>query len=295
MQLVGQKLRLAREAQARTLEQVSASTRISIHALEAIEADNVTSISSAFLYRSFVRQFAEYLGLDYAELSLAVEEAGQQFPAPLIPGQGASHPPKVAALPVARKKNSRLLLSVSAFAVVLVACSGLYAAWQKSKVNLPSIWRVPSAQTKSPAHAGLVPDRSPTATKPTDSIAADINKGRSTDPNGFTLELSATEPAWLSIIADGKQSFNGILERAQRKILEGHRTASVRTENAGVVKVVFNGKALGTLGPRGQVRTVLFTKNNYEILRGPGRVSEIRVIQTAELKLPHDRRPFQDF
>jgi cytoskeletal protein RodZ len=294
MQSIGQKLRFVREAQARTLEHVNASTRIPIKSLEAIEADDVTAISSAFLYRSFVRQLAEYLGIDYSELSLGVQEAGGRFPTPLMPGQGAIQPPKVAALPVGRKKKSRLLLSVSAFAAVLVACSGLYAAWQKSKVNLPSIWHAPSGEAKSPVQTGVLPDRASIVVKPTDSIVADINKSEGSDPNGFTLELSATEPAWLSIIADGKQSFDGILERAQKKVLEGHRTARVRAGNAGVVRVVFNGKALGPLGPRGQVRTVLFTKNNYEILRGPGRVSEIRVIQTAELKLPLDQ-PFRNF
>jgi hypothetical protein len=106
---------------------------------------------------------------------------------------------------------------------------------------------------------------------------------------GFTLQLSAIEPAWLSIIADGKPSFKGILEKAETKILEGHRTARIRTGNAGGVEVVFNGKPLGALGPRGQIRTVLFTKDNYEVLHRPAHVSLVEFTQTAELKLPLDR------
>lgn len=259
MQSAGHKLRHAREAQGRAIEHVHAATRIPIKVLEAIEADEVSAISSAFLYRSFVRQIANCLALDYEVLKPDVDAQAARFPAPLRPGEG-SHCPKVAALPVGRRKNSRLLLSVSAFAAVLIACSGLYAVWQKVKV-------VPAGINKAVVASGSVSN--------TDQA----------NPSGFTLELSATEPAWLSIIADGKQSFDGILKRAETKILEGHRTARVRTANAGVVKVVFNGKSLGTLGPMGQDRTVLFTKTNYEILRAPARISEIRINRTGELTL----------
>ena len=50
------------------------------------------------------------------------------------------------------------------------------------------------------------------------------------------------------------------------KELEGHNSARIRTGNAGGVNVLFNGKTIGSLGPRGQVRTVVFTKDNYEIV-----------------------------
>jgi hypothetical protein len=88
------------------------------------------------------------------------------------------------------------------------------------------------------------------------------------------IELSAIEPTWLSITADGKQTYSGILEAAETKILEGHETARIRTGNAGGVNVVFNGKALGALGRRGQTRTVLFTRSGYEVLE-PSAVMEL--------------------
>jgi transcriptional regulator with XRE-family HTH domain len=257
MQSVGQKLRQAREAQGRTLEYVHAKTRISLRVLEAIEADETTGISSAFLYKSFVKQFADCLHVEHSELFPAIQSMETRFPVPLRPGEELNPPLKLAALPVGRKKNSRLLLSVSSFALVVVACSGIYSVWQK-----------------------LVP------THPASGGTA-ASAGQS-NPSSFVLELSATEPAWLSIIADGKQSFNGILEKAETKVLEGHRTARVRAANAGAVIVVFNGKTLGALGPRGQQRTILFTKNNYEILRGTGtaQVSELTISPSAEPKLP---------
>ena len=40
----------------------------------------------------------------------------------------------------------------------------------------------------------------------------------------------------------------------------------MRTGNAGGVKLTFNGKPVGVVGPRGQVRVVVFTKDSYEVI-----------------------------
>ncbi len=285
MQSVGQKLRHAREAQGRTLEQVNSTTRISLKNLEAIEADEPTAISSAFLYRSFVRQFAQDLKLDYGELEPAIRESAGRIPAPLIPGEGASAVPRVAALPIGRRKKARLLYSVSSFALMLVACSGIYAVWQNAKFGLPAFQSIAKARLTTPPALVGKPTSHPVARPQTDdSTANSANSQRSSpaDPGDkFTLELSATEPAWLSIVADGKPSFKGILEKAETRVLEGYRSARIRTGNAGGVEVVFNGKPLGALGPRGQVRTVLFTQNNYEVLKTSVHTSLVSFNQSA--------------
>jgi cytoskeleton protein RodZ len=300
MESVGTKLRHARQAQGRTLEQVNSGTRISVKILAAIEADDLSCFSSAFLYKSFARQFAENVKLDYSELASAVHATAERIPAPRIPGQGTTEAPKVAALPLGRKENSRLFYSITSFGVVLIACSGLYAVWQKSKVTLPLQWqhviervhlldRSSAADPQDTRRAAMKTSQTVTEQGTVGGASAPVSQdeARSSQAQaGFTLELSATEPAWLSIIADGKPSFNGILEKAETKILEGHHTARIRTGNAGGVEVVFNGKPLGALGRRGQIRTVLFTKNNYEVLHSTGQVSRVEFIQNAELKLP---------
>jgi hypothetical protein len=84
--------------------------------------------------------------------------------------------------------------------------------------------------------------------------------------SGFHVEVAAVERTWLSITADHKEVYSGVMEVAETKELEGHDSARIRTGNAGGVSVLFNGKTIGSLGPRGQVRTVVFTKDNYEIV-----------------------------
>jgi hypothetical protein len=280
MQSVGQKLRAARLAQACTLEQVHSSTRISLHTLEAIEADDLSRVSSAFLYRSFVRQIAEYLSLDYVELSSLVQDQASNMPAPLMPGEHTSSV-HVPALQIGgRKRRVRWLRPITSFAVAVVACSGLYTVWQNTKFHLPAVLGTAAVPASAQQVSAQQPDAPPA--KPAPAPVAALPRAPA-QPAGFKIELSATEPAWLSLIADGRISFRGILERAETKVLEGHQTARIRTGNAGAVEVVFNGKAIGALGSRGQVRTVLFTKNDYEVVESSPRVSLVHFSRAVEL------------
>ncbi len=138
MESVGEKLRQQRLQQGLTLDDVSASTRISLKNLEAIENDEVSRISSAFFYRSFVRQFAQRLGLNYDDLATAVQSWASTLPEPAMPGQMQASMPKVPPLQPMRSRNFRWLFSCIALIGVLTGCSSLYAMWENSRYNLQS-------------------------------------------------------------------------------------------------------------------------------------------------------------
>jgi cytoskeletal protein RodZ len=95
------------------------------------------------------------------------------------------------------------------------------------------------------------------------------------------IELSAIEPTWLSISADGRHAYTGMLAAMQTKSFDGKDSAQIRTANAGGVNIIFNGRALGPLGARGQARTVVFTKEGYEVVRGVGSASMVRLNPTG--------------
>ena len=60
----GATLRAARERQGISLRQIAASTKISVVALEALEANDVSCLPGGIFTRSFVRLFASAVGLD---------------------------------------------------------------------------------------------------------------------------------------------------------------------------------------------------------------------------------------
>ena len=118
MESVGQKLRDARIRLGLSLEQISADTRITVKNLAAIEADDLSQISSPFFYRSFVRQFAGKVKLDYEAIAAAVKEAAGRMPEPLMPGQQELQNVQVPALKVRHVPNFRWLRSVVSFGLV---------------------------------------------------------------------------------------------------------------------------------------------------------------------------------
>ena len=65
---IGAKLRQAREQRRLTLQQVSETTKVRPHYLQALENDDLSAISSAAQARGFLRIYAEFLGLDPANL-----------------------------------------------------------------------------------------------------------------------------------------------------------------------------------------------------------------------------------
>jgi transcriptional regulator with XRE-family HTH domain len=248
MPSVGQRIREQRLRLGLTLEDISGNSRIPLKTLQAIESDDLSRISSPFLYKSFVRQFAGYLGLDVTELAVALDSAALSMPQPLVPGEGDLGRTSIRPMPVkGQHKNFRWVYSITSFALVLVTCSAVYGTWQASKYTW---W----SQVDDLLHSGK-------AQKSTDAVPPGVAVAPA-----FRVELSALERTWLSIVEDGKQTFSGILDPDQTKVLEGHNTARIRMQNAGGISCVFNGKAIGILGERGQARTVVFTKTNYKVL-----------------------------
>lgn len=315
MESVGKTLRDARVRLGLTLEQVSADTRISIKNLTAIEADDQSCFNSPFFYRSFVRQFAAKLDINYESIAGAVQQAASTMPEPLVPGQEEVqliHVPRVRR----KRRGSSLkwLRSVASFCIVLAACTGVYTMWQQSHADWRGVWNqlasrvrtVRAANASSPPTSQTVvsSDNARAAingvatrdtakaavskAEPVEQAAANPNFD-STAPTvaesidaGIHVQLSAIEASWLSIVADGKEVYSGILDVPETKALEGHESARIRIGNAGGLSFTFNGKDLGVLGPRGQVRTVLFTRDTYKVIPSPAQMALSAFIQNGE-------------
>jgi hypothetical protein len=125
---------------------------------------------------------------------------------------------------------------------------------QAAKLKSSGVMAIPVASTKPPT----------------------VNVTTETGPDGVNhvvLNLSATETTWLSITSEGKNIFSGVLEPSQTKTLRASDVAKMKVGNAGGIDVRWNGKAIGPIGPRGQVRVVLFTSDKVEILPPAGQTT----------------------
>ena len=122
-----------------------------------------------------------------------------------------------------------------------------------------------------PARAadGPAPQTTPPLTNPEPgpiAAAAPAAETPKPEPAKLSVGLSATERTWVSVSSDGKTVFRGVLRASQTKNIEGLDNAKLLTGNAAGLDVRWNGKPIGPLGLHGQVRVVVFTPENFQIL-----------------------------
>jgi cytoskeletal protein RodZ len=260
MTSIGNTLRNARESQQRTLSDVAQELCITQGYLTAIEQGEVENLPGLFFYKNFARQYAALLGLDESLIRPQLER--------LSAAEDSSPREDVGVAGPWVDKAKRLVpdmplgWSVAGLAAVLVLCSGFYSWWTRApEQRIPQ----PSVAVQSVARAPR-----PVASPPiTTSAAVPTTEAVNSAPqalSGIVLKLSATERTWLSVSSGGKEIFSGFLQPSESKILSGLDITTMRVGNAAGIDVHWNGKSIGPLGTRGQVLTIRFTPEDFEIV-----------------------------
>ncbi len=108
MQTIGQKLKQAREAKRLSLEKVFEATRIRVPYLQALEADDLSAMPSPAQARGYLRNYAEFLGLNFDQL-LADMRAASTPTDEMITPMDATPPPATPqkATPLSQGKPAR--------------------------------------------------------------------------------------------------------------------------------------------------------------------------------------------
>jgi len=77
------------------------------------------------------------------------------------------------------------------------------------------------------------------------------------------VELTALEPVWVLAQADGKYTFSGTLDANESRTVEANGKILLRLGNAGGVNIILNGKPIGSVGSKGQVKTIQLTSGGW--------------------------------
>lgn len=275
MNSIGERLRQERLRRGLDLNQIAEFTKISPIMLEAIEADDFDRLPGSFFARSFVRQYAQALGLDEEEFESELRRvAGFGHPAtdqpqPALPEIVVRPQP----VPSARSRPNRSWLgSLVAFLLILVACSAIYR-WQKTRSTSAKSQQVsntsPSPTPTPPPAATPEPTSTPldtAAAEPAATPSPEPSQPPSPVPAGIHLELQATSEVWVRVVSDAKALYSGVLQPNETRAFEGTDWLTLRVGNAAALAATYNGKPLGELGPEGQARTVTFTPNGFQVV-----------------------------
>jgi cytoskeleton protein RodZ len=289
MSSVGETLRRERLRKDLSLEQISRETKISARLLDAIERDQFDLLPGGVFAKSFVRQYAHFLGLDEDEMSAEVEKAIN--PVGDVPGfASASEPvfkvPRVAEWEGMGRPSSSALPALALVVTVMLVCSAVYAWWQRSRRPGPPARTVATEQKAPVASPKPVepstltsavannPEAAPKTDVSVPSTAAAQEVAPAPVENGnpaATLQVSLAADAddWLRVASDGKVVMSDVLHPGEVKTFTAVDGLRLRIGDAGSLQLTVNGKPAGPLGPKGQVRNVEVTRDGVHILPPP--------------------------
>ncbi len=286
----GERLRRERQKRGITLESVSASTKIRPHNLQALEKEEFDKLPGGIFNKGFVRSYARFLEMNEEDvLKEFIEAAGD-------PEQPLPAPPAPPDMPEAKHRSPLARMSVIAVcAVVLLgfACWGLWSIRHiaRTRSHVHSANSRSAAITNSPdknneSSTSLEVPRALSATNQSENnvtatlqpasqtttipVPGAVSASVSTDREKFIFLARAKKPTWVSITADGKPVFEGVLKR--KKKLHALSEVVLKTTNAGALAIARNGTPLPPLGAEDQHTTVIVT---------PDRVTKQDTVQSA--------------
>ncbi len=291
VEVLGSELREARLQKELTLDEVEQELRIRAKFLAAIENGDYSLIPSQVQARGFLRNYAQFLGLNGNTILVRYEQAMGQLEAF---SRDHSHLPRPTPVVVARPNangnrtskaanpaeqdapntgktsrrartfsSSMLVFGMAAvFMFFMLALGGtrivewLIAADQKAE-------GVDFIQTVLGDQPTITP--SPTLA-PTPVSTQGVTIPQQQTFNSVFVIFDVTQRTWARITVDGTVQFEGIAAPGTRLQYQGSTSVAVRAGNAAGLNVVVNDRVVGPLGTRGEVVDLTITLDNVDAL-----------------------------
>lgn len=260
MARTGARLREARQSRGTTLQQVAASTKISVPALEAIEREDVARLPGGIFLRAFVRSYAAEVGLD-PERVVADFLADHPEEASLADVEAVA-----AVVESSHRRTARgRLIAAGVGAVALVAAGvwvarevGVFSSVTRSQEAVaadeaPAPWRaIPSAEPVAlhDEADGSVPSND--AVRSVDVPVSDsVEPAASVSAGPPRLAIHPTAACWVRVTMGGVVRFAGEMRAGEREEFELTGPVLVEVGNAGAFDFSIDdtpGRPLGAVG-----------------------------------------------
>lgn len=248
---IGHILAAARLAAGLTVDQISASTRVRVPIVHAIEEDHFDRCGGDFYARGHIRSLARAVGVDGEALVARYDAEHGGAPSSARPAQIFD----VGHMRADRRRPNWTAAMIAAIVAVIaligfnLAAGGHHGPGSGDVASSPLPGRAPSRAPGRHTPPGV--SRSPIAAAPAGRVTVKIvgEGGRS----------------WVSALdGDGRTLFSNVLAAGDsRTFTDPHRIRLV-VGNAGSVHLYVNGKDLGPAGRDGQVVRLTYTPGDPE-------------------------------
>jgi len=262
METIGQRLRQGRERLGLSLEEAERTTHIRAQHLAALERDEFGVLPSPVQARGFLKNYADYLGLD-------TERLLQDYAGGASQRRAASTRPAPPRTEVRVRRrgwlSSDLLvaatIALGTLALIVWGGGRLMAslraaatpAEQSSAFLIPTPTLALASATSAPTTVGEF------------ALAAEAPSATPTLPplnlpgSGVSVRLLVVQRAWVLALADGQQRYLGRFAPGAVLDLSGERLVEVSTGNGAGLRVTLNGTDMGTMGGLDEAVTRLWT------------------------------------
>ena len=265
-----------REARGISLREISEHTKISVRFFKAIEEGKLDLLPGGIFNKSFVRQYAAYLGLDeHQTVTEYFEEA--------VRDREAANPPAAASPKdgVLQPAGGNLPLIFAAVVLGIIVVGIAYAIYRLTDRE---------AVSASPVVASAAPDRlssgtgsraeavtgapSGAAAQPllekAPALAAAIEETRQGRVNSMEpaaaallLEIDSLRSVWLSITTDGEAEWVGFLQPQQTRRVRANEVIQMHVGDAGGLALTLDGEPLAHAGGDYEVKRWTISANGF--------------------------------
>jgi len=253
---IGPFLEEARKERGISLKEAEQATSIRWRYLEGLERENPAELPEKAYVQSFLRSYADFLGLDQEDFGGRFEryEKTGERPGAAAPESGGSRrrtePRKL--------RDSGVVAAVSVTGLLLVlAAVALYVLWDEPLLS------------GSPSGGQQVPSQNNPAEENPDEAAGEgpaptLETGTGNGEPGSRERLQAQVrvrgvESWISVETEAGVEYTDIAQPGFSRSFDSGESFRITTGNAGAVELRINGIDYGTLGASGEVTSKSFT------------------------------------
>jgi len=237
MQTVGELLRNEREKKGYSIKAIENAISIRSLYINAIEEGNYNLIPGEVYLKGFIRNYANYLGLNGKEMVDLYRQSQAPVPPITAAQPSVETPAKTTPNPSNRNTYSTRWLMIS----LLSVCVAGLAWWMLSS---------PKSPTEPPLSSQMQTNQSTPTNPPTTQSVVPAAPAQN---KSVIITAKYTDQCWTSVTTDGKIIYEGTPLTGDTITWEAQNSITITAGNAGGIDITSNGQSAGKLGAKGEV------------------------------------------
>lgn len=251
MKTIGEKLRVAREASGRSIDDIALATRINRQFLIDIEQGTPPALPKTYI-RAFIADYAREVGLNPVDLLIESEssvlstDTSHSNDKAAVNGEELAHSTSTTHQYVPIKKFHKHQLRVLLMVIVFIVTGFIIIIFWMHRENTPRpMQEISFSEVVKEQEQRINP-----LINNIDSMkAGDLPSKTEVHNDSLFLEGIASESVWVRIVIDGNPAIEYTLPRFYKKQWKAKKSFIVSMGNAAGISFTLNGQKMGSLSP----------------------------------------------